>query len=65
MYVFIALDACLLSWKCRTENGYIAFIVTDFFLDEPIASFGNFSEITCGNFVGFTFFSVGLTFIDF
>jgi hypothetical protein len=65
MFLFIALDVCLLSWKCRTGNGYIAFTVADFFLDEPIVSFGNFSKITCRNFVAFNFFHVGLTFHKF
>jgi hypothetical protein len=57
--VFIALDVWLLSRKCRTENGYMAFIVADFFLDKPIDSFGNFSEITCRNFVALNIFHVG------
>jgi hypothetical protein len=36
-----------------------------FFLDQTIVSFGNFFEITCGNFVGFTFLHMGLTFHKF
>jgi hypothetical protein len=36
-----------------------------FFLDEPVVSFGNFSERTRGNFIGFTSFHVGLTFHKF
>jgi hypothetical protein len=44
MFVFIALDVCLVSWKCSSENVYIALIVRGSSLIVLIAFFQSYVE---------------------